>query len=131
MSVIHLIGLNHRTAQVEIREKFALTEFTSPEKWPFLCHKHCISSVQDKLAVKESLILSTCNRVEMIVVYDGDYEDLLKVIPKNFWNNDMFVYELPNYFNRVPGTIKNNIIKMIIMGAKIIYVGVIILFSFL
>lgn len=40
------------------------------------------------------------------------YEDLLKVIPKNFWNNDMFVYELPNYFNRVPGTIKNNIIKM-------------------
>lgn len=79
MSVIHLIGLNHRTAQVEIREKFALTEFTTPEKWPFLCHKHCISSVQDKLAVKESLILSTCNRVEMIVVYDGDYEDLLKV----------------------------------------------------
>lgn len=79
MSVIHLIGLNHRTAQVEIREKFALTEFTSPEKWPFLCHKRCISSVQDKLAVKESLILSTCNRVEMIVVYDGNYEDLLKV----------------------------------------------------
>ena len=79
MSVIHLIGLNHRTDQVELREKFALTEFTTPDKWPFLCHKKCISSVQDKLAVKESLILSTCNRVEMIVVYDGDYEDLLKV----------------------------------------------------
>ncbi len=40
------------------------------------------------------------------------YEDLLKVTPKNFWNNDMFVYELSNYFNRVRGTIKNNIIKM-------------------
>ena len=24
----------------------------------------------------------------------------------------MYVYELPNYFNRVPGTIKNIIIKM-------------------
>lgn len=24
----------------------------------------------------------------------------------------MYVYELPNYFNRVPGTIKNGIIKM-------------------
>lgn len=40
------------------------------------------------------------------------YEELLKVTPKKFWNNDMFVYELPNYFNKVPGTIKNNIIKM-------------------
>ncbi len=40
------------------------------------------------------------------------YEELLKVTPKKFWNNDMFVYELPNYFNKVSGTIKNNIIKM-------------------
>ena len=40
------------------------------------------------------------------------YEDLLQVTPKNFWNNDMYLNELPNYFNRVPGTIKNNIIKM-------------------
>lgn len=42
----------------------------------------------------------------------GQYEELLKVTPKNFWNNDMFVYELPDYFNRVPGNIKNNILKM-------------------
>ncbi len=79
MSTIHLIGLNHRTAQVEIREKFALVEYTSPENWPFLCHKNCRSSVQNKLAVKESLILSTCNRVEIIAVYDGSYEDLMNV----------------------------------------------------
>lgn len=79
MSTIHLIGLNHRTAQVEIREKFALVEYTSPENWPFLCHKNCCSSVKNKLAVKESLILSTCNRVEIIAVYDGSYEDLMNV----------------------------------------------------
>lgn len=42
----------------------------------------------------------------------GQYEDLLKVSRRNFWNDDMYVYELPNYFNRVPGTIKNGIIKM-------------------
>ena len=42
----------------------------------------------------------------------GLYEDLLKISRKNFWNDDMYVYELPNYFNRVPGTIKNGIIKM-------------------
>lgn len=40
------------------------------------------------------------------------YEDLLKFTPKNFWNDDMYVYELPDYFKRVPGTIKNGIIKM-------------------
>ena len=50
--------------------------------------------------------------IEFFTMRIKQYEDLLKVIPKNFWNNDMFVYELPNYFNRVPGTIKNNIIKM-------------------
>lgn len=40
------------------------------------------------------------------------YEDLLKVSRKNFWNDDMFVYELLDCFKRVPGTIKNGIIKM-------------------
>lgn len=42
----------------------------------------------------------------------GLYEDLLKISHKSFWNSDMYVSELPNYFNRVPGTIKNSIIKM-------------------
>ena len=42
----------------------------------------------------------------------GLYEDLLKISNRNFWNDDMYVYELPSYFNRVPGTIKNGIIKM-------------------
>lgn len=40
------------------------------------------------------------------------YENLLKVSHKNFWNDDMYICELPNYFNRVPGTIKNSITKM-------------------
>lgn len=39
------------------------------------------------------------------------YTDLLKGSHKNFWNKDMYVYELQNYFNRVPGTIKNGIVK--------------------
>ncbi len=28
------------------------------------------------------------------------YEELLKVSRKVFWNDDIYVYELPNYFNR-------------------------------
>lgn len=50
--------------------------------------------------------------IDFFTMRIGQYEELLKVTPKNFWNNDMFVYELPDYFKRVPGTIKNNIIKM-------------------
>lgn len=50
--------------------------------------------------------------IDFFTIRIKQYEDLLNVAPKNFWNNDMFVYELPDYFNRVPGTIKNNIIKM-------------------
>jgi len=40
------------------------------------------------------------------------YEKLLKIEPKSFWNENLEVYSLQNYFNRVKGTIKNNIIKM-------------------
>lgn len=59
---IHLIGLNHRTAAVEIRERFALTDFCSPETWAVPCGE----------GISESLILSTCNRVEVLVVGQGD-----------------------------------------------------------
>lgn len=50
--------------------------------------------------------------IEFFNIRIGQYEDLLKISRKNFWNDDMYVYELPNYFNRVPGTIKNGILKM-------------------
>lgn len=50
--------------------------------------------------------------IDFFITRIKQYEDLLKVDSKNLWKNDMYVYELPNYFNRVPGTIKNSIIKM-------------------
>ena len=50
--------------------------------------------------------------IEFFNIRIEQYEELLKVSIKKFWNDDMYVYELPNYFNRVPGTIKNSIIKM-------------------
>lgn len=53
---IFLIGLNHRTAGVDVRERFALTNFCSPEQWAVPCHD----------GVSENVILSTCNRVEIL-----------------------------------------------------------------
>lgn len=59
---IYLIGLNHKTASVEVREKFALTEckHLEPGIVP-LCD-----------CIHEALVLSTCNRVELLVVAEGD-----------------------------------------------------------
>ncbi len=54
---IYLIGLNHKTAPVEIRERYALSTHTSQETWAVPCDS----------TIGEALILSTCNRVEILV----------------------------------------------------------------
>ena len=59
---IYLIGLNHRTAPVEVREKFALAECAKAESAPF---PPCGS-------IKEVMVLSTCNRVEMLTVGNSE-----------------------------------------------------------
>ncbi len=56
------VGLNHRTAPVEIRERFAFREDELPQALKRLVAHHNIN---------EAVIISTCNRVEVIgVVHD-------------------------------------------------------------
>jgi glutamyl-tRNA reductase len=55
---ILLVGLNHRTAPVEIREKLALDSCAAANAYPHL----------NGPALKESIIVSTCNRVEVVAV---------------------------------------------------------------
>lgn len=57
---IFLVGLNHRTAGVDVREKFALTSVADFEK-----------SLLAACPLREALALSTCNRVEILVVADA------------------------------------------------------------
>jgi glutamyl-tRNA reductase len=52
-----LIGLNHRTAPLDIREKFAF----SPEKLPA-----AFGALRGQPGLDEAMILSTCNRVELV-----------------------------------------------------------------
>ena len=59
---IFLVGLNHRTAGVDVRERFALVNHCDPEHWALPCTG----------AVNESVILSTCNRVELLAAGSGD-----------------------------------------------------------
>lgn len=55
---IVLVGLNHRTADVDVRERFALSEHCAPDTWAIPCVQPLV----------EALILSTCNRVELLGV---------------------------------------------------------------
>ncbi len=57
---IHLIGLNHKTADVSIRERFALSDKPEAAR-RFICGP-----------VRECMTLSTCNRVEVLAVGAGD-----------------------------------------------------------
>ncbi|WP_045215827.1 glutamyl-tRNA reductase [Desulfonatronovibrio magnus] len=63
---IYLFGLNHKTADVEIREKYALSGFNPREQ----------ALINSQGPVGEALILSTCNRVEVLCVGNHDREEV-------------------------------------------------------
>ena len=58
---IVLLGINHNTAPIELRECIAFTEDQS---------KSALHSLMRKAFIKEALLFSTCNRVEVLVVTD-------------------------------------------------------------
>jgi len=62
MSIV-LVGINHKTAPVEVRERFAFT--------PEACAEG-LHSLVDGERVHEGLILSTCNRVEVLAATRAD-----------------------------------------------------------
>ena len=63
---IILLGANHRTAAVEPREKLAFTEPSC---------RTSLSALLDRQLIREALILSTCNRVEVLVVAEDGTAD--------------------------------------------------------
>jgi len=52
-----LVGLSHKTAPVEIRERLAFSNDAL---------RSALTSLVDRRAVNEAMILSTCNRVEVV-----------------------------------------------------------------
>ena len=56
MSIV-VVGISHKTAPVEIREKLAFAESRLPE---------ALRSLADGQTINEAVIVSTCNRVEVI-----------------------------------------------------------------
>ncbi len=60
---IILLGINHNTAPIELRECIAFSEDQS---------KSALNSLMRKTFIKEALLFSTCNRVEVLVVTDDN-----------------------------------------------------------
>jgi len=56
---IAVIGLSHKTAPVEVREKLSIPEHQ---------HEAAIVQIQSGLPIEEVAILSTCNRLEIYIV---------------------------------------------------------------
>ena len=62
---ILLVGLNHKTAPVEVRERLAVSQDTVSRILPELL---------DRLSAPEGLLLSTCNRTEVLLARRPDPE---------------------------------------------------------
>ena len=62
------LGLNHRTAPVNVREQFALVEAKLPE---------LLVALRAETSAEEAVILSTCNRVEIYAANDREPQQLL------------------------------------------------------
>ena len=67
MSIVCL-GLNHRTAPVTVRERFALPEGELPA---------LLEALRAETAATGAVILSTCNRVELYAATDAEPQSLL------------------------------------------------------
>jgi glutamyl-tRNA reductase len=70
-----LIGVNHKTAPVEVRERFAVSEQQLPE---------AVKHLAAYPGVEEGLIVSTCNRVELLARTTNGTTDLRGFISQHF-----------------------------------------------
>jgi len=74
---IVLVGLNHRSAPIELRERFAFRRDQLPEAF---------AQLRGACGLSESLILSTCNRVEIYATVpdtDGSLERLKQFLSEH------------------------------------------------
>ncbi len=68
-------GLNHKTAPVELRERLAIGQDALPETTRALLAEP---------GVQEGMILSTCNRVELVVAHNGHEPALPEFLASHF-----------------------------------------------
>ncbi|NIS75398.1 MAG: glutamyl-tRNA reductase [Deltaproteobacteria bacterium] len=83
-----LVGLNHKTAPIEIREKFAIPESGMG---------FALAGMLEYPEVMECAIISTCNRVEIYSVSDNAYESYRHMKEFLARHNSSTVEEIEKY----------------------------------
>jgi len=78
-----LLGINHRTAPVEVRERLAIPERRIPD---------ALQELMQLPGVGEAMVLSTCNRVEVLAQTVNGSADLRQFFRQHF-NLDAQLYE--------------------------------------
>jgi glutamyl-tRNA reductase len=73
-----LIGVNHRTAPLEVRERFAISESKLPD---------AVQRFAQHPGIEEGMIVSTCNRVELLARSRNGGSDL-RAFLSNYFNLD-------------------------------------------
>ncbi len=86
-----ILGLNHKTAPVEVRERFSI---------PKQSVRQGLANLNDYEGINEAVVLSTCNRSEMYAVVDDAKEDLptLKQFLFDLTGNDEDIDEYLYHF---------------------------------
>src|SRR5438105_2243049 len=74
-----LIGVNHKTAPVEVRERLAVPDSHLPE---------ALRRLAEHALVDEAFVLSTCNRVELLVSHAAPSAPDLRLFLKDFFRLD-------------------------------------------
>ncbi len=80
---LQLLGVNHKTAPVEVRERLAIPERQLPD---------ALQKLMTVPGVTEGLILSTCNRVEILAQTSNGSADL-RYFLKQYFKIDPVPYE--------------------------------------
>jgi len=70
-----LIGVNHKTAPIELRERIAISREDLPET---------TRTLADMPGVSECMIVSTCNRVEILAAVESPDTDLAGFLHSQF-----------------------------------------------
>lgn len=87
-----VVGLNHKTAPVETRERLAVSEGNLPEALETLSACHCVS---------ECCILSTCNRTEIYAITNTrDDEPVLLDFMSRYHDIELAAFESHIYRHR-------------------------------
>jgi glutamyl-tRNA reductase len=91
---IFLIGLNHRTAPVEVREQLAFTREGAAT---------ALMLFRNQFPTSEAAIISTCNRVELLIAAEGNSPSRQEILSFVAQSRDLPVNAFKNYLYQLSG----------------------------